>query len=373
MSQSIGPQLNMLSVLLNIEKRPILPLDNALLGTVAGACQTIGSQIITALEGEQRGIFQDLCAYITEENINRVDQILPVSDSAWSDYRLLMIECMGFGLVSQYAVTKVYRSRRRIGITFRLVSPRALYARIRHTKVATALAARRSTVKQVTIAEDRKENDSYNPSHPSLTLSPAFAPLPLDDLCRMGPSTGSEGAGHIVIDSNDPPSTAKRNASPDGDENSEASLHTSQKIKNDLHKMKPSTASKLDSDTAIDSNDPPSTVKRKASLEDDDGKSNASLHPSKKIKSGLSLADSRQIDNKSDLADAGGNVDLTNSLGGTIEDGDSNLIQTEQPRISVDEAELTSSMRQPISNPAAIRCMSLLSGARRRMRRWPGH
>ena len=363
----------MLSVLLDIEKRPIPPLDNALLGTVAGACQTIGPQIITALEGEQRGIFQDLCAYITEENISRVDQILPVSDSAWSNYRLFIIQCIGFGLVSRFAVTKVYRSRRRIGILFRPVSPRALYARIRYTKIATALAARRSMVKQVTIAEDRNENESHDPSHPFLILTPAFAPLPLDDLCRMGPSTESEGAGHIAIDANDPRSTAKRKASLDGDENSEASLHTSQKIKNDLHKMKPSMASKLDSDTAIDSNDPPSTVKRKASPEDDNGKSNASLHPSKKIKSGLSLADSRQIDNEIDLADAGGNVDLTNSLGGTIEDGDSNPIQIEQPRISVDEAELTSSIRQPISNPAAIRCMSLLSGARRRMRRWPGH
>lgn len=161
-----------------------------------------------AVFGEQRGIFQDLCAYITEENINRVDQIHPVSDSAWSNYRLLMIKCIGFGLVSRFAVTKVYRSRRRIGIPFRLASPRALCARIRHTKIATALAARRSTVKQVTIAEDRKENNSYNPSQPFFLLSPAFPPLSLDDLCRMGPSTESEGGGHIAIDSSDPPSTA---------------------------------------------------------------------------------------------------------------------------------------------------------------------
>jgi len=114
MSQPIVSQLDMLSILLKIEKRPDPILDDDLSWTVAKACQTIGSQIFTALEGEQRVVFQDLCAYVTKENINRLDQRLPVSDSAWSNIRPLMIKCIAFGLLSAFAVTGIYRYRRRI-------------------------------------------------------------------------------------------------------------------------------------------------------------------------------------------------------------------------------------------------------------------
>ena len=224
----------MLSVLLRIEKRTIPPLDNALLGTVAEACQTIGFQFITALEGEQREIFQDLCAYITKENINRADQLLSVSNLPYSGIRSLIMLSMGLGAVSRWAVPRVYGYRRRIVTTFRPVSPRALYARIRSTRVARALPARSSRAKQVGIAEDRKENNSHDPPNPFLQPTPAFAPLSLDDLRRTEPLTKSEGGSHTALDLGDPPFTAKRKVSLEEDEKSTVYLHPSKKIKSGL-------------------------------------------------------------------------------------------------------------------------------------------
>ena len=308
MSQPIDLQLNMLSVLLRIEKRTIPPMDSALLETVAGACQKIGSQIITALEGEQRGMFQHLCAYVTEENIHPADQILPLSDSGWSDRNSLMILFMGLGAVSGWAVPQLYGYRRRIARPFRRVSPRALYTRIRRTKVATGLPARSVTAKKEGTADDGKENDLHDPSYPFLQTDPVLPPLSLNDLRKMESSMKSKGGGHTTIDSDDPPPKAKQEASPEDDKKNEANSCFSRTSKSDLCEMEASTESKWDSDTAVDLDDPPPTAKRKASS-DKDEKSKASLHPSKKIKSSLSLADSGYTDKEINEADTAGKVD----------------------------------------------------------------
>lgn len=291
MSQPIIPQLDMLSVLLDIEKRQIPPLDDTLLGTVAGACQTIGSQILTALEGKQRDVFQELCAYITKENI----EILPVSDPTWP----LIIKLIGLGIVSHLVVTTVWRYRRRIGIPFRLVARvwrkrrrigipfqpvsrvwrnrrrigipcrlalvQALCTRIQHTKM---LLAPSSTASQLPMAKNGEDVESNIPLYPSLQLSPAFAP---DYFYGTMPSTESEGLRQIATDSNNPPFKAKRKASPEDDEESKESLP-----------------------------------------------------PSKRLKGGLPLSDSRQIDNETDLAEAAGSFDIINSPGDMIEDRNSN-------------------------------------------------
>ncbi|KAL9633900.1 MAG: hypothetical protein Q9164_004416 [Protoblastenia rupestris] len=283
-------------------------MDIAFLETVAGACQKIGSQIITALEGEQRGIFQHLCAYITEENIHPADQILSLSDSAWSDWNYLMILFMGLGAVSGWAVPQLYGHRRRIARPLRRVSPRALYARIRRTKSTTGLPSRNVTAKQEKTAEDSKKNDLHDPSYRFLQTNPAFPPLSLNDLRRIESSMKSKGGGHTTIDSDDPPPKAKQEPSPEDVEKNEANSGSSRESKSDLCEMEASTESKWDSDTAVDLDDPPPTAKRKALL-DKDEKSKASLHPSKKIRSGISLADSDYIDKEINEADTAGKVD----------------------------------------------------------------
>lgn len=130
MSQPIVPQVDMLSTLLMIEKRPISRLDNALLGTVAKACQTISPQITTALKEVQRGLFRDLCVSLPEEDIDRAVQILPVSASVWFNIKFLIILSIELSAGTRRAVSRVREYRRRIGTGSRPVS----HAGIRRAK-----------------------------------------------------------------------------------------------------------------------------------------------------------------------------------------------------------------------------------------------
>ncbi|MDI1492124.1 MAG: hypothetical protein OHK93_003336 [Ramalina farinacea] len=69
MRPTIGPQLDLRSALLYVERRPAPSLEPRLLSIFAQACRITGPQITFALEGQQRIVFKHLCSLV-KENIH---------------------------------------------------------------------------------------------------------------------------------------------------------------------------------------------------------------------------------------------------------------------------------------------------------------
>ncbi|KAL9591421.1 MAG: hypothetical protein Q9179_007740, partial [Wetmoreana sp. 5 TL-2023] len=161
--------MSMLDVLLMLEKDTIPPLDQALLGTFTATCQRIGAQIITALEGDQRGIFQDLYARVTADNLDRAVQTVSGSVSG-PVFRLTTSNfSIGFGAVSLGWVAAICRRGIRRSIRRRSLSAPA--TRPGPTDVATTLPARN--------ADDRKDISSHKHKRKlSADQSQASAPSP---------------------------------------------------------------------------------------------------------------------------------------------------------------------------------------------------
>lgn len=219
MSQLHVSQLKMLSVLQIIEKRTVPSLDNALLENVAGACQSIGAQILSALEGEQRAIFQDLCNYTTEQNITRVDPTIARSPSA-----LIPITMLGTGaligliLMRDYPHLVIIRCDqywRTIRLWLRPVLSLVDCMRSHRRTIAIAHPARSSAIaslEQVSPTRDRTEKKSRDQSYQPIQLSPAHAPLPPDVLYNIEVSTTSEWKSGTGIELDRSPSITKRKA-----------------------------------------------------------------------------------------------------------------------------------------------------------------
>ena len=300
MAHSNEPRVDMLRVLLNIEQRTIPPMESHLLQAVAGACQTIGSKIATSLEGEQRIMFQDLCAHVSEI---RADQLLPGfhSDSAWFDTKGLIIPLVGLGLVSRRLIRKYYRYRRRGGTHIRTLSSQDVYSRTRHAqrfaqeqsqylkirtgpedqiammnrqhstaaagpeKVLTGLPTVNSTTKH-----SGKDIDLHDPSsYLFLQLNPVFAPPSLADLRSMEPLIRSEKDG----------------SERDGSERDGSERDGSERDGPEWN------SSEWDGATMINSDNAPSTAKRKVAPTDDE----ESLPAPKKVKSGVSLEELTRV------------------------------------------------------------------------------
>ena len=243
MSQPLIPQLKMLSVLQIIEKRTISSLDNALLEEVAGACQSIGSQILTAFEGEQRAIFQDLCIYTTEQNINRADPKISSPFSALIPITMLF----GTGVLIQLILVRdhprLVRVRhhpylRKIRLSLRQILSLVdcTWTRRRTVAVAIAHPARSSTVatlEQVSPTQDQP-----------VQTSPAFAPLPPDVIYRMVLPTTSEWKSDIGVELDHSPSRTKRkalsekDAEDDVDDNAEDDAEDDEKSEGYSHPRK---------------------------------------------------------------------------------------------------------------------------------------
>ena len=209
----------MLNVLQVIEKRTVPPLDNALLEKVSGACQSIGSQILTAFEGEQRTIFQDLCLYTTEQNINRADPTISSSFSALIPITMLF----GTGVLIQLILVRDHLYLRKIRLSLRRILSLLDRTRTHRRTVAIAPPARSSTnatLEPVSPTQDRKENESRDLFYHPLRFSPAHAPLPPDVLYRMEMSkmsTTSERKSDTGVELDHSPSIGKRKALSEND------------------------------------------------------------------------------------------------------------------------------------------------------------